>query len=93
MLVWWCAAKGRGNEACIFPDRPRPLCGNIFWNVRRVKSEFVFLSYLEDGLSTTAIHKRLMRYREEANIQISAHRLRHSFANELLNADAPITSI
>jgi site-specific recombinase XerD len=58
-----------------------------------VKSEFVFLSYLEDGLSTTAIHKRLMRYREEAQIQISAHRLRHSFANDLLNADAPITSI
>jgi site-specific recombinase XerD len=58
-----------------------------------VKSEFVFLSYLEDGLSTTAIHKRLMRYREEAHIQISAHRLRHSFANDMLNADAPITSI
>jgi site-specific recombinase XerD len=58
-----------------------------------VKSEFVFLSYLEDGLSTTAIHKRLMRYREEAQVQISAHRLRHSFANDLLNADAPITSI
>jgi len=57
------------------------------------RSEFVFLSYLEDGLSTTAIHKRLMRYREEAQIQISAHRLRHSFANDLLNADAPITSI
>lgn len=57
------------------------------------KSEFVFLSYLEDGLSTTAIHKRLMQYRAEAQVQITAHRLRHSFANDLLNADAPITSI
>jgi|JRYF01.1.fsa_nt_gb integrase len=28
-----------------------------------------------------------------ANIKITAHRLRHSFANNLLNADAPITSI
>jgi len=58
-----------------------------------VKSEFVFLSYLEEGLSTTSIHNRLLKYRQEANIQITAHRLRHSFANDLLNADAPITSI
>ena len=58
-----------------------------------VKSEFVFLSYLEEGLSTTAIHKRLLKYRELAHIQITAHRLRHSFANDLLNAEAPITSI
>jgi len=57
------------------------------------KSEFVFLSYLEEGLSTTSIHNRLLKYRAEADIQITAHRLRHSFANDLLNADAPITSI
>src|SRR5574337_998249 len=29
----------------------------------RVASDFVFLSYQNDGLSTTAIHKRLMGYR------------------------------
>ena len=58
-----------------------------------VKCEFVFLSYLQDGLSTTAIHKRLMRYRAQAGLVLSAHRLRHSFANDLLNADVPITSI
>lgn len=58
-----------------------------------VKSEFVFLSYLEDGLSTTSIHKRLLKYRAETGAQLSAHRLRHSFANDMLNADAPITSI
>ncbi|MGH7811334.1 MAG: tyrosine-type recombinase/integrase, partial [Candidatus Binatia bacterium] len=58
-----------------------------------VKSEFVFLSYLEAGLSTTSIHNRLLKYRQEASVQITAHRLRHSFANDMLNADAPITSI
>lgn len=56
-------------------------------------SDFVFLSYLLDGLSTTAIHKRLMRYREWSAIPITAHRLRHSFANDLVNADVPVTSI
>jgi integrase/recombinase XerD len=56
-------------------------------------SDFVFLSYQLDGLSTTAIHMRLMRYRQQSAVTITAHRLRHSFANDLLNADVPITSI
>ena len=59
----------------------------------QVKSEFVFLSYQLDGLSTTAIHDRLMIYRDAAGAKLTAHRLRHSFANDMLNADAPITSI
>jgi site-specific recombinase XerD len=59
----------------------------------QVSSNFVFLSYLEDGLSTTAIHKRLMRYRTEAGVSLTAHQLRHTFANDLLEADAPVTTI
>jgi site-specific recombinase XerD len=58
-----------------------------------VKSEYVFLSYLEEGLTTKSIHMRLVRYRNIAGIKITAHRLRHSFANDMLNADAPVTSI
>jgi site-specific recombinase XerD len=56
-------------------------------------SEYVFLSYQMDGLSTTAIHKRLMRYREQVGLSLTAHQFRHSFANDLLNADVPVTSI
>lgn len=55
--------------------------------------DFVFLSYQHRGLTTTAIHQRLMRYRERAGIDLSAHRLRHTFASDLLNADAAVTSI
>jgi site-specific recombinase XerD len=58
-----------------------------------VASDFVFLSYQLDGLSTTAIHLRLMRYRKQSAVSLTAHRLRHSFANDLLNADVPVTSI
>ncbi len=58
-----------------------------------VRSDFVFLSYQLDGLSTTAIHKRLMRYRQQAAVHLTCHRLRHSFANDLLSAGAPVTSI
>ncbi len=58
-----------------------------------VASEFVFLSYLGAGLSTTAIHKRLMIYRAQAAIKITAHRLRHTFANDLVSVDVPVTTI
>ena len=53
----------------------------------------LFLSYQGKGLSTTAIHKRLMRYRELAGVDLTAHRLRHTFANDLVSADVPVTSI
>lgn len=56
-------------------------------------SDFVFLSYQLRGLSTHSIHMRLLHYRELAGLNLTAHRLRHSFANDLLNADVPVTSI
>jgi site-specific recombinase XerD len=34
-----------------------------------------------------------MTYRQLAGVQLSAHRLRHSFANDLLTADVPVTTI
>jgi len=57
------------------------------------RSDFVFLSYRQDGLSTTAIHLRLERYREQAGVTLTAHQLRHTFANDLVEADVPVTSI
>jgi site-specific recombinase XerD len=56
-------------------------------------SEHVFLSYLGRGLSTTAIHYRLMRYRQQAGLTLTAHRLRHTFADDLLSVDVPVTTI
>jgi site-specific recombinase XerD len=46
-----------------------------------------------NGLSTTAIHDRLILYRQQSGTTLTAHRLRHSFANDLLNVDVPVTSI
>ncbi len=53
----------------------------------------VFLSYQMNGLSTHSIHMRLLHYRQRAGLNLTCHRFRHSFANDLLNADMPITSI
>ena len=58
-----------------------------------VACDFVFLSYLGDGMSTTAVHKRLMVYRRRVGVHLTAHQLRHSFANDLLTADVPVTTI
>lgn len=56
-------------------------------------NDFLVLSYQLAGLSTTAIHKRLMRYRAAAGIHLTAHQLRHTFANDLVSADVPVTTI
>lgn len=56
-------------------------------------SPHLFLSYQHDGLSTTAIHKRLMRYRKAAGVHLTAHQLRHSFANDLVGAGVPVTIV
>ena len=34
-----------------------------------------------------------MVYRKVAQVSLTAHRLRHSFANDLLAADVPVTTI
>lgn len=88
-------AHGKGSKersAYLSPQAERALRAYLAERPKTA-SDLVFLSYLRDGLSTTAIHKRLMRYRERAGVYLSAHRLRHSFANDLLSADVPVTSI
>ncbi len=87
--------RGKGSrERAVYlsPQAERAL--REYQSVRpAAPSDCVFLSYQLHGLSTTAIHDRLIRYRKESAVAITAHRLRHSYANDLLNADVPITSI
>lgn len=88
-------AHGKGSKdrsVYLSPQAERALRAYLAER-RSVPSDFVFLSYQDDGLSTTAIHKRLMHYRELAGVSLTAHRLRHSFANDLLSADVPVTTI
>lgn len=87
--------RGKGNrERAVYlsPQAERALRAWLRERPSADSSE-VFLSYLERGLSTTAIHKRLMRYRTQAEISLTAHQLRHTFANDLLEADVAVTSI
>jgi site-specific recombinase XerD len=59
----------------------------------KVRCEHVFISYQEKRLSTTSITVRINRIRKISGVNLTAHRLRHTFADNLLSAGMPITSI
>lgn len=88
-------AHGKGNkERAVYLSAQAEHALRAYLDERpRAASPFVFLSYQQAGLSTTAIHKRLMRYRAQAALTLTAHRLRHTFANDLVSADVSVTSI
>lgn len=88
-------AHGKGSKersVYLSPQAERALRAYLSQRPR-VACDVVFLSYQGAGLSTTAIHKRLMRYRAEAEVMLTAHRLRHTFANDLVSVDVPVTTI
>jgi integrase/recombinase XerC len=57
------------------------------------RDQHVFLSYQHKKLSTTSIGKRIRQVCMASGVDLTAHRLRHSFADHLLSAGMPITSI
>lgn len=88
-------AHGKGSKersAYLSPQAERTLRAYLSQRLHTT-CDFVFLSYQHDGLSTTAIHKRLMLYRAQAGVILTAHRLRHTFANDLISVDVPVTTI
>jgi site-specific recombinase XerD len=90
-LVAW--GKGSRERAVYLSPQAEKALRRYLRERPAVEDEHVFLSYQRAGLSTTAIHKRLMVYRKAAQVSLTAHRLRHSFANDLLAADVPVTTI
>ena len=65
------------------------------WLAQRpaARDQHVFLSYQQKKLSTTSISKRIKYACRISGVDLTAHRLRHSFADHLLSAGMPITSI
>ena len=53
----------------------------------------IFLNYQGQPISITGIQLRLARYCHQANIWITSHQLRHTYASRLIGADVPITSV
>jgi len=44
-------------------------------------------------ISVRGIQKRIEHYARKSGLRVSCHRLRHTFATDLLNADADLTTI
>lgn len=65
------------------------------WLDQRPKSrdQHVFLSYQQKKISTTSITNRINYVRKVSGVDLTAHRLRHTFADHLLSAGTPITTI
>jgi site-specific recombinase XerD len=65
------------------------------WLAVRPKAscEYVFLSYQHKKISTTSISKRIQYLSKQSGVHLTAHQLRHTFADNLLSAGTPITSI
>ncbi len=88
-------ARGKGSrERAVYLSRQTVFAlQDYLANRPAAACDFVFLTYQNKKFSSHAIHLRLMHYRKQSGVTITCHRLRHSFANDLVNADVPITSI
>jgi len=51
------------------------------------------LIYREQAVNNSLIQSRLQRYGQQAQVEVSPHRLRHTLATRLLNEGMPITSL
>jgi site-specific recombinase XerD len=58
-----------------------------------LRDQHLFLSCQHKKLSTTGISKRIQHICRASGVDLTAHRLRHSFADHLLSVGMPITSI
>jgi integrase/recombinase XerD len=80
-------------------DRTVPLSPNLMVALKAylplrgsAQSDHVLI-YRDQAVKYSLIRFRLKRYGQQAQVQVSPHRLRHTLATRLLNEGMPITSI
>ena len=82
------------RERAVYLSAATVLALNRYLDERpKVGNETVFLTYAGEGIGVRGIQKRLQQYRQMAEVELTAHQLRHNFANNLVLADVPVTSI
>lgn len=87
--------RGKGSRertVYVSPQAERALQA---WLEQRPTSrdKHVFVSYQQRQLSTTSISERIKHGCQVSGVDLTAHRLRHTFADHLLSAGTPITTI
>jgi site-specific recombinase XerD len=82
-VVYLSADAIAALKACL-ELRPASVPGDLlFWNQKRS----------DRALSTKGIQKKVERYAKAAGVKASCHSLRHTFASNLLEEGAEVTSI
>lgn len=87
--------RGKGSrERTVFLSQEAEKCLQEWIQQRpEARDKHVFLSYQLTKLSTTSITTHINHVRKISGVDLTAHRLRHTFADHLLSAGMPITSI
>jgi site-specific recombinase XerD len=86
--------QGKENRDRAVPLSPTLLTAlQAYLPVRGETSTDHLLIYHQQAINSSLIRKRLARYGLQAQVQVSAHRLRHTLATRLLNEGMPITSL
>ena len=87
--------RGKGSrERTVFLSPKAEKCLQEWIRQRPpARDKHVFLSYQLRKLSTTSITARINHVRKVSGVNLTAHQLRHTFADHLLSAGMPITSI
>lgn len=88
----WVRVLGKGSK-----QRDIPLLKNIQENIEKYKQNYnpkVFLFEKNDEpLSQNSLRYMINKVFKRVNLKVSPHQLRHSYATELLNNNAPIADV
>jgi site-specific recombinase XerD len=87
--------RGKGSqERTVYLSSEAERILNLWLEKRpKTRCEYVFVTYDLKKISTTSINNCVSRIKNRSGAKLTAHMLRHTFADRLLSAGMPITSI
>jgi site-specific recombinase XerD len=89
----WLHGKG-GRKRVVYLSAQPLVALRVWLEIRpAVRDSAVFLNRFGKRLTVTGIQKRLMKYCQQAEIWVTCHQLRHTFARHMVEARTPVTTI
>jgi len=85
--------KGQQERVAYLSAAAAQLLGEYLRERPQDAPQQVFLNYKGQPISITGIQLRLAHYCRQADIWITSHQLRHTYASRMVAADVPITSV